>query len=102
MLVRVTSEARVRERGVRDAGGAGLKVTRDCAGILGAGGIGFWGQQTAEWCEQMECPHCRVVGAERVRLQTGHVRRWMSWFMGGQAYWAGQDSLRKVVEIKSL
>ena len=84
MLVRMTSEVRVRERAASGASGAGLKVTRDCAGISGTGRSGFWGQQTAEWWEQMEWPHCRVVGADRVRLQMEHVRRSMSWFMGAQ------------------
>lgn len=55
MLVRVTSEVRVRGRVVRGAGGAGLNVTRDCDGMFGAGS-GFWGQQTAGWWEQMEWP----------------------------------------------
>ena len=49
--------------------------------MIGAGGSKFWGQQTAAWWEHMEWPHWRVVGADRDRLQTGHVRRSMSWFM---------------------
>lgn len=85
MLVRVTSDVRVRGRGVRGAGGAGLKVTRDWEGMTGGGGRGVFGQQTDSWCEQMEWPQRRVVGALRVRLQRGHLRRWMSWFMTAQA-----------------
>jgi hypothetical protein len=41
MLVRVTSEVRVKGRVAGGAGGAGLKVTRDWEGMLGAGGSGF-------------------------------------------------------------
>lgn len=42
MLVRVTSDVRVRGRGVRGAGGAGLKVTRDWEGMTGGGGRGVF------------------------------------------------------------
>jgi hypothetical protein len=85
MVVRVTSDVRVRGRGVRGAGGAGLKVTRDWEGMTGAGGRGVCGQQSESWCEQTEWPQWRVVGAWRVRLQRWQVRRWMRWFMAAQA-----------------